>query len=108
MFNFYKINGYIYNKISNKNLFINQKYQEKILEEVYKENFQENYFSRSYCQYLCQKKLYKQNYIFLNFISFFLIKLILVFFKIFQKKIIKEEKVKVLYFGIEKTIQKEF
>ena len=32
MFNFYKINGYIYNKISNKNLFINQKYQEKILE----------------------------------------------------------------------------
>jgi len=39
MFNFYKINGYIYNKISNKNLFINQKYQEKILEEVYKENF---------------------------------------------------------------------
>ena len=108
MFNFYKINGYIYNKISNKNLFINQKYQEKILEEVYKENFQENYFSRSYCQYLCQKKLYKQNYIFLNFISFFLIKLILVFFKIFQKKIIKEEKVKVLYFGIEKTIPKEF
>ena len=79
-----------------------------ILEEVYKENFQENYFSRSYCQYLCQKKLYKQNYIFLNFISFFLIKLILVFFKIFQKKIIKEEKVKVLYFGIEKTIPKEF
>lgn len=108
MFNFYKINGYIYNKISNKNLFINQKYQEKILEEVYKENFQENYFSRSYCQYLCQKKLYKQNYIFLNFISFFLIKLTLVFFKIFQKKIIKEEKVKVLYFGIEKTIPKNF
>ncbi|WP_339001887.1 hypothetical protein [Fusobacterium animalis] len=108
MFNFYKINGYIYNKISNKNLFINQKSQEKILEEVYKESFQENYFSRSYCQYLCQKKLYKQNYIFLNFISFFFIKLILLFFKIFSKKIIKEEKVKVLYFGIEKTIPKEF
>ena len=82
MFNFYKINEYIHKKISNKNLFINQKYQENILEEVSRKNFQENYFSRSYCQYLCQKKLYKQNYIFLNFIAFFLIRMILTFFRI--------------------------
>lgn len=108
MFNFYKINEYIHKKISNKNLFINQKYQENILEEVSRKNFQENYFSRSYCQYLCQKKLYKQNYIFLNFIAFFLIRMILTFFRISSKKINKEDKIKIVYFGIEKTIPKEF
>lgn len=108
MINFYKINVYIRNKISKENSFIEYKFQKNILEEVYKQNFQENYFTRSYCQYLCQKKLYKQNYIYLNFIAFFIIKFIITFFKFFSKKIIKEDKIKIIYFGMEKVIPKKF
>ena len=111
MLNFYKINNYIISKISKKStndFFIPYKKQKDILEEIYKNNFQDTYFSRSYCQYLCQKKIYKQNYYFLNFLSFFIIQFIVIFFKFFRKNIIKEKKINIIYFGIEKTIPKKF
>jgi len=108
MFNLYKINTYIKNKISKNNSFIAYESQKNILEEVYKQNFQENYFARSYCQYLCQKKIYEQNLMLLNFLSFFIIQFIVIFFKFCKKNIIKEKKINIIYFGIEKTIPKKF
>lgn len=111
MLNIYKINNYIVSKISKKSLndiFISYEEQKKILEEVYEENFENTYFLRSYCQYLCQKKIYKQNYWFLNFLSFFIIQFIMTFFRFSKKNIIKKEKMDIIYFGIEKTIPKKF
>ena len=111
MLNIYKINSYIVSKISKKSptdIFTSYKEQKNILEEIYKKDFDGTYFSRSYCQYLCQKKIHKQNYWFLNFLSFFIIKFLIIFFKFFPKKIIKKEKINVIYFGIEKTIPKKF
>ena len=111
MLNIYKINNYIVSKISKKSLndiFVSYKEQKKILEEVYEENFENTYFLRSYCQYLCQKKIYKQNYRFLNFLSFFIIQFIMTFFRFSKKNIIKKEKMDIIYFGIEKTIPKKF
>lgn len=111
MLNIYKINNYIVSKISKKSLndiFISYKEQKKILEEVYEKDFEDTYFSRSYCQYLCQKKIYKQNYFFLNFFSFFIIQFVMIFFRFFKKNIIKKEKIDIIYFGIEKTIPKKF
>ena len=111
MLNIYKINSYIVSKISKKSIndfFIPYKEQKNILEEIYKGDFDGTYFSRSYCQYLCQKKIHKQNYWFLNFLSFFIIKFLIIFFKFFPKKIIKKEKINVIYFGIERTIPKKF
>ena len=84
MLNIYKINSYIVSKISKKSIndfFIPYKEQKNILEEIYKGDFDGTYFSRSYCQYLCQKKIHKQNYWFLNFLSFFIIKFLIIFFK---------------------------
>jgi len=111
MLNIYKINNYIVSKISKKSLndiFISYKEQKKILEEVYEKDFEDTYFSRSYCQYLCQKKIYKQNYFFLNFFSFFIIQFVMIFFRFLKKNIIKKEKIDIIYFGIEKTIPKKF
>lgn len=111
MLNIYKINSYIISKISKKSsndIFISYKEQKSILEEIYEENFDDTYFSRSYCQYLCQKKIHKQNYCFLNFLSFFIIKFLIIFFEFFPKKIMKKEKIDIIYFGIEKTIPKKF
>jgi hypothetical protein len=111
MLNIYKINNYIVSKISKKSLndiFVSYEEQKKILEEVYEENFENTYFLRSYCQYLCQKKIYKQNYRFLNFLSFFIIQFIMTFFRFSKKNIIKKEKMDIIYFGIEKTIPKKF
>lgn len=111
MLNIYKINNYIVSKISKKSLndiFVSYEEQKKILEEVYEENFENTYFLRSYCQYLCQKKIYKQNYWFLNFLSFFIIQFIMTFFRFSKKNIIKKEKMDIIYFGIEKTIPKKF
>lgn len=111
MLNIYKINSYIVSKISKKSptdIFTSYEEQKNILEEIYKGDFDGTYFSRSYCQYLCQKKIHKQNYWFLNFLSFFIIKFLIIFFKFFPKKIIKKEKINVIYFGIEKTIPKKF
>lgn len=111
MLNIYKINNYIVSKISKKSLndiFVSYEEQKKILEEVYEENFENTYFLRSYCQYLCQKKIYKQNYWFLNFLSFFIIQFIVTFFRFSKKNIIKKEKMDIIYFGIEKTIPKKF
>lgn len=111
MLNIYKINNYIVSKISKKSLndiFVSYEEQKKILEEVYEENFENTYFLRSYCQYLCQKKIYKQNYWFLNFLSFFIIQFIMAFFRFSKKNIIKKEKIDIIYFGIEKTIPKKF
>ena len=74
MLNFYNINRFILSKISKKSMndfFISYKEQKNILEEIYKKDFEDTYFLRSYCQYLCQKKIYKQSYCFLNFLSFF-------------------------------------
>lgn len=111
MLNIYKINNYIVSKISKKSLndiFVSYEEQKKILEEVYEKNFENTYFLRSYCQYLCQKKIYKQNYWFLNFLSFFIIQFIMTFFRFSKKNIIKKEKMDIIYFGIEKTIPKKF
>lgn len=111
MLNIYKINNYIVSKISKKSLndiFTSYKEQKNILEEIYKKDFDDTYFSRSYCQYLCQKKIYKQSYCFLNFLSFFIIKFLIILFKFFPKKNIKKEKVDIIYFGTEKTIPKKF
>jgi hypothetical protein len=111
MLNIYKINNYIVSKISKKSLndiFVSYEEQKKILEEVYEKNFENTYFLRSYCQYLCQKKIYKQNYRFLNFLSFFIIQFIMTFFRFSKKNIIKKEKMDIIYFGIEKTIPKKF
>ena len=111
MLNIYKINSYIISKISKKSsndIFISYKEQKSILEEIYEENFDDTYFSRSYCQYLCQKKIHQQNYCFLNFLSFFIIKFLIIFFEFFPKKIMKKEKIDIIYFGIEKTIPKKF
>ena len=57
---------------------------------------------------MCQKKIYKQSYCFLNFLSFFIIKFLIILFKFFPKKNIKKEKVDIIYFGTEKTIPKKF
>ena len=111
MLNFYNINKFILSKISKKSMndfLISYKEQKKILEEICEKDFNDTYFSRSYCQYLSQKKIYKQNYCFLNFLSFFIIKFLIIFFKFFPKKIIKKEKIDIVYFGIEKTIPKKF
>ena len=111
MLNIYKINSYIVSKISKKSpndIFTSYKEQKNILEEIYKKDFDDTYFSRSYCQYLCQKKIYKQSYCFLNFLSFFIIKFLIILFKFFPKKNIKKEKVDIIYFGTEKTIPKKF
>ncbi|WP_336018164.1 hypothetical protein [Fusobacterium polymorphum] len=111
MLNFYNINKFILSKISKKSMndfFISYKEQKNILEEIYKKEFDDTYFSRSYCQYLCQKKIYKQNYYFLNFLSLFIINFLIILFKFFSKKIIKKEKIEIIYFGIEKTIPKKF
>ena len=111
MLNIYKINSYIVSKISKKSpndIFTSYKEQKNILEEIYKKDFDDTYFSRSYCQYLCQTKIYKQSYCFLNFLSFFIIKFLIILFKFFPKKNIKKEKVDIIYFGTEKTIPKKF
>ena len=111
MLNIYKINSYIVSKISKKSpndIFTSYKEQKNILEEIYKKDFDDTYFSRSYCQYLCQKKIYKLSYCFLNFLSFFIIKFLIILFKFFPKKNIKKEKVDIIYFGTEKTIPKKF
>ena len=95
MLNIYKINNYIVSKISKKSLndiFTSYKEQKNILEEIYKKDFDDTYFSRSYCQYLCQKKIYKQSYCFLNFLSFFIIKFLIILFKFFPKKKYKKRK----------------
>ena len=111
MINFYKINSYILSKISKSSInmhLISYKEQKIILDEIYKNNFQENYISRSFCQYLCQKRLFEQNFLFLNFLSFFLVYVILLFFRLYKKKIVKKRKVKIIYLGRESTIPKKF
>ena len=111
MLNFYNINKFILSKISKKSMndfLISYKEQKNILEEIYEKDFNDTYFSRSYCQYLCQKKIYKQNYCFLNFFSFFIVYFIIIFFKFLQKDIIKGQKTNIIYFGIERTIPKKF
>ena len=109
MIDFYKINKYLFKKTSkNRETIVSYIQQKQILDKIYKENFQESYFSRSYCQYLCQKKLYKQNFFFLNFLAFFVIYFILYFFQLCGKSIKKDEKKIIIYFGREETIPKKF
>ena len=111
MVDFYKINRYVFKKISGKKSLVSgdsYTIQKEILDEVYKRNFKNDYFVRSYCQYLCQKKLYNQNYIFLNIISLVCILIILLFSIFLKARKIEKEDMDYVVFGVMNKIPDEF